>query len=197
MMNKFNLRTIDIFNIRNSPLTVLVGPVKSRKSGILIELCNDYKKCGERIAAFHPSCVTKGIESRNGESFISTALDCINDIKGQTTRATVIAIDEAQFFDSNLVTICETLANSGLIVIVAGLDMDWQGHQFGCIGNLMIRAEFVIKLKAVCHFCRRKASRSVKIAGDTNKIIEVNNGNELYEPACRECFVNCQIKQGV
>jgi len=104
---------------------------------------------------------------------------------------TVVAIDEAQFFDHDIVELCSTLADEGLRVIVAGLDMDFRGEPFGPVPDLMARAEQVDKLQAICVKCGGPASRTQRlIEGDPaayeDPVILVG-ASEVYEARCRGC----------
>lgn len=102
-----------------------------------------------------------------------------------------VAFDEAQFFDAQLVSVCEKLANKGVRVIVAGLDRDFRGEPFGVMPELLARAEYVTKLQAICQVCGEPATRTQRIidgkpAHYTDPIILVS-AKEKYEPRCRHC----------
>ena len=99
----------------------------------------------------------------------------------------VVGIDEAQFFDAGLVDVCNQLADSGIRVIVAGLDMDYLGKPFGPIPSLLATAEHVTKVHAICMRCGNVANHSHRISDDSALVVlgETNN----YEPLCRDCFV--------
>ncbi len=98
--------------------------------------------------------------------------------------ADVVGIDEAQFFGESLGPLCEALANNGVVVIVAGLDLDSDGNPFGVIPYLMAIAETVTKLHAICMVCGEDASRSYHKGGKT-EVVEV--GADAYEARCRGC----------
>ncbi len=108
------------------------------------------------------------------------------DILPLAGDAEVIAIDEAQFFDEQLVAVCEQLALKGARVIIAGLDLDFKGHPFGPMPQLLAIAEYITKLHAICVVCGNIASRSFRKvpSGDRVMIGEMN----IYEPRCRVCF---------
>lgn len=104
---------------------------------------------------------------------------------------TVVAIDEAQFFDRDVVALCENLANDGMRVIVAGLDMDFRGEPFGVMPMLMAQAERVDKLQAICVVCGGPASRTQRLingqpAAYDDPVILVG-ADEVYEARCRGC----------
>ncbi|MFA6004092.1 MAG: thymidine kinase [Elusimicrobiota bacterium] len=98
----------------------------------------------------------------------------------------VVGIDEVQFFDEDIVDVCETLADQGRRVIVAGLDQDYRGIPFTVTSRLMGVAEFVAKNLAVCSVCGNPANRSQRLSS-TKKRIEVGTGDK-YEARCRACF---------
>jgi len=100
--------------------------------------------------------------------------------------AEVIAIDEAQFFDEQLTDVCEQLALKGARVIIAGLDLDFKGHPFGPMPQLLAIAEYITKLHAICVVCGNIASRSFRKVPTGNRVMigEMN----IYEPRCRVCF---------
>jgi thymidine kinase len=111
---------------------------------------------------------------------------------------TVVALDEAQFFDESVVALCDELANQGTRVIVAGLDMDFRGEPFGPMPALMARAERVSKLQAICVVCGGPASRTQRLingqpAAYDDPVILVG-ASEVYEARCRGCHVIPQSK---
>ena len=106
--------------------------------------------------------------------------------------AEVVAIDEAQFFDLEVASVCNTLAERGLRVIVAGLDMDFRGEPFGPVPMLMAEAEKVSKLRAICVICGREASRTQRLidgqpAAYDDPVILVG-AKEVYQARCRRCY---------
>jgi thymidine kinase len=97
----------------------------------------------------------------------------------------VVGIDEAQFFDEEITTVCETLALKGIRVIVAGLDMDYSGKPFGQMPNLLAIADYITKLHAICMKCGNIANVSYrKVAGGGQVLL---GEKDIYEPRCREC----------
>jgi len=98
----------------------------------------------------------------------------------------VAGIDEAQFFDNELAAVCNILANDGIRVIVAGLDMDYTGQPFGPIPSIMSTAEYVTKVHAICMRCGNLAQYSHRIS-DSEKLVVLGE-KDSYEPLCRECF---------
>jgi thymidine kinase len=119
---------------------------------------------------------------------IDSATDILSYIKDSTYA---IAVDEAQFFDDTLIKVSEKLANQGLRVILAGLDKDFRGEVFGIMGELLVRAEFVDKLSAICNVCGNPATRTQRLiegkpAHFDDPIVLVG-ASEAYEPRCRHC----------
>jgi thymidine kinase len=100
----------------------------------------------------------------------------------------VVAIDEAQFFKPLIVEISHRLANRGLRVIVAGLDLDYCGMPFGPMPALMCTAEMVTKMSAICTACGNPASRSQRLEGSNERSQILVGAGEIYEPRCRRCF---------
>lgn len=98
----------------------------------------------------------------------------------------VVAIDEVQFFDEGIVETCTILANSGIRVIVAGLDMDFQGRPFGTMPQIMAVAEYITKTHAICVRCGELAHFSHRTVGGKKQILL--GETESYEPLCRRCY---------
>ena len=98
----------------------------------------------------------------------------------------VVGIDEAQFFDDQIMEVCEKLALGGTRVIVAGLDMDYQGKPFGQMPNLLSIADYITKVHAICMKCGDIAHFSYRIGHDRNRILL--GEKDVYEPRCRSCF---------
>lgn len=111
----------------------------------------------------------------------------LNELQPDTT---VVGVDEVQFFDDGIVEVVEQLAEQGLRVIVTGLDMDFRGEPFGCMPQLIARAERVDKLQAICMVCGEPASRTQRLVDGKpahyNEPIVVVGAQEMYEARCRE-----------
>ena len=101
-------------------------------------------------------------------------------------EAQVVAIDEAQFFDTDLVTVCNELANAGVRVIIAGLDMDFLGKPFGVMPKILAIAEHITKVHAICVDCSAIANHSYRKTTDTT-LVKIGKKEE-YKPLCRSCF---------
>ena len=97
----------------------------------------------------------------------------------------VVGIDEAQFFDAEIATVCEQLAMKGIRVIVAGLDMDYQGNPFGQMPNLLAKADYITKLHAICQVCGNIANISYRKIAQEGQVLL--GEKDVYEPRCRIC----------
>ena len=103
-------------------------------------------------------------------------------------KADVFGIDEAQFFDSSIVTICRSLANSGKRIVIAGLEKDYLANSFGSMPDLLIDAEYITKVNAICMQCGDPANYSHRISLEKKQVIvgEIDK----YEALCRRCYIN-------
>ena len=126
------------------------------------------------------------IVSHDQNSIQSTPVENSASILLLGTNTEVVGIDEAQFFDEGLPEVCNTLANRGIRVVIAGLDMDFQGKPFGPMPALMSIAELVTKVHAVCVQCGAPATYSFRTVASESKILL--GEKESYEPRCRICF---------
>lgn len=126
------------------------------------------------------------VVSHDSNSIPSTPISHSSAILLLSADIKVVGIDEAQFFDEELPNVCIQLANRGVRVIIAGLDMDFKGEPFGPIPHLMAIAEHVTKVHAVCMQCGAPANYSFRISDNNNKVLL--GEKELYEPRCRFCF---------
>ncbi len=143
-----------------------------------------------KVEIFKPLIDTRYSEeevvSHDENTIRSTPVESSGNILLLAGNVDVIGIDEAQFFDKNLIDVCNKLANSGIRVIVAGLDMDYLGKPFGPIPALMAEAEYVTKVHAICMHCGNLAQYSHRIA-ESDKLVLLGETNE-YEPLCRVCY---------
>lgn len=128
----------------------------------------------------------KEVVSHDSNSISSTPVSHSSAILLLSSDTKVVGIDEAQFFDGDLPNVCIELANRGLRVIVAGLDMDFQGKPFGPVPNLMAVAEEVTKVHAVCMRCGAPANYSYRLQSSKNRVLL--GEKESYEPRCRSCY---------
>jgi thymidine kinase len=118
---------------------------------------------------------------------MSTPVENASSILLLASEVDVVGVDEAQFLDMEIVDVCNKLANKGVRVIVAGLDMDYLGKPFGPMPALMSIAEYVTKVHAVCVKCGNLANHSHRITADSNLVLL--GEKDSYEPLCRDCFI--------
>jgi thymidine kinase len=126
------------------------------------------------------------VVSHDERSIVSTPVDHASAILLLAGDADVVAIDEAQFFDSSVIEVCNQLADSGTRIIVAGLDMDFMGKPFGPMPGLMAIAEHVYKAHAICMRCGNLAQYSFRKT-EESQVVLLGEKN-LYEPLCRRCY---------
>jgi thymidine kinase len=124
--------------------------------------------------------------SHDENSIPSEVVDSAGQILLMVGKADVVGIDEAQFFDEDLLEVCQTLARDGRRVIVAGLDQDYMGRPFEPMPQIMAIAEYVTKLHAVCVVCGAPANHSQRIVADRSRVLL--GATDAYEPRCRDCF---------
>jgi thymidine kinase len=162
----------------------------SGKTEELIRRLNRALLAKQHVEIFKPKIDTRYHEENvvsHNENFIrSTAVSFANDILLLAGNCEVVGIDEAQFFDKDLVNVSCKLANAGKRVIVAGLDMDFEGNPFGVMPQLMAVSEFVTKVHAICMKCGNVASYSYRLVDKKDQVMLGEQGE--YEARCRKCF---------
>ncbi len=177
---------------------VITGSMFSGKTDELIRRLRRARIARQDIQVFKPKLDTRygeeKVASHAGSEFEATPIETAAQIEGLLQDGTtVVAIDEAQFFDDRICGIVQRLANRGLRVIVAGLDQDFRGEPFGPMPKLMAQAERVDKLHAICMVCGGPASRTQRlIDGQPARYddpVVVVGASELYEARCREHHV--------
>ena len=176
-------------------IEVICGPMFAGKSEELIRRVKTLSYAHQKIIAFKPAIDNRydksAIASHDGEKYQAFAIKSAEDILPLVeSDIQVVAIDEVQFFKDNIVSICESLADRGVRVIVAGLDTDFRGEPFGVMPLLLARAEFVTKLSAACTVCGCAATRTQRLvdgkpANYDDPIILVG-AKESYEARCRK-----------
>lgn len=171
-------------------IEVVCGSMFSGKTEELIRRLKRAEYAKLKVEIFKPLIDTRYSEeevvSHDSTTIRSTPVESSGNILLLTGNVDVVGIDEAQFFDNNLVDVCTQLANSGIRVIVAGLDMDYLGKPFGPIPALMAEAEYVTKVHAICMHCGNLAQYSHRIA-KSDKLVLLGETAE-YEPLCRVCY---------
>ena len=162
----------------------------SGKTEELIRRLNRARIARQTVEIFKPQIDTRysdqDVVSHDAKAIRSTPVSSPGNILLLTADVDVVGIDEAQFFDLSLVEVCNTLANQGIRVIVAGLDMDYLGKPFGPIPALMAIAEYVTKVHAICIRCGELAHYSHRTLSDDHLV--VLGEKDIYEPLCRACF---------
>lgn len=181
---------------REGWIEVICGCMFAGKTEELIRRINVLSYARKNILVFKPKIddrySTTEIASHAGSKVPCIVINEAKEILDHVNYDTdVVAIDEVQFFDEDVVDICEYLADSGLRVMVAGLDKDFRGEPFGVLPDLLTRAEFVTKLTAVCAKCGAPATRTQRIINGKpasfNDPIVLVGAKEAYEPRCRHC----------
>jgi thymidine kinase len=171
-------------------IEAVCGAMFSGKTEELIRRLNRARIARLTVEIFSPKNDTRYLEnalvSHNANSIPSILVDSSSSILLLADDVQVIGIDEAQFFDADLPEVCNKLANNGVRVIVAGLDMDFRGQPFGPMPTIMAIAELVTKLQAVCEQCGSPATYSYRLVPGESKILL--GEKESYEPRCRVCY---------
>ena len=171
-------------------IEVICGSMFSGKTEELIRRLNRARIARQRVEIFKPMIDTRysveDVVSHDSKAIRSTPVSSPRNILLMTSEVDVVGIDEAQFFDNSLVEVCTALANQGVRVIVAGLDMDFRGVPFGPIPSLMAIAEHVSKVHAICIRCGNLAQYSHR-KSQSEQLVMLGE-QDVYEPLCRTCY---------
>lgn len=171
-------------------IEVICGSMFSGKTEELIRRLRRAKFAHLKVEIFKPIIDVRYSEeevvSHNANSILSTPVESSSSILLLSHDVDVVGIDEAQFFDDGIIDVCKELANNGIRVIVAGLDMDYLGKPFGPMPAIMAMAEHVDKVHAICVKCGDPALHSHRLS-DSDKLVELGE-TDKYEPLCRHCF---------
>lgn len=175
-------------------ITIITGPMYAGKTEELLKRIKRFtyakKKCILLKHSFDTRYNNNAIVTHNKVKEKCIVVENSNDIKNEINTfiddIDVIGIDEVQFFDDNIVTLLEDLANIGKVVIVAGLDMDYMGTPFRPMDSILAIADEIVKLKAVCSVCGKDAMFSKRIIEKKGTILV--GAAESYTPVCREHF---------
>lgn len=175
---------------RPGRIEVVCGSMFSGKTEELIRRLKRAEFAKQRVEIFKPALDTRYSEievvSHDRNSIMSTPVDSSSSILLLSSDIDVVGIDEAQFFDDELVAVCNELANKGIRVIVAGLDMDFKGVPFGPIPALCAIADEVTKVHAICVRCGALAYVSHRLVNNEKRVMLGEQAE--YEPLCRECY---------
>lgn len=176
---------------RGGWIEVICGSMFSGKTEELIRRLRRAEFAKLKVEIFKPKIDVRYAEdevvSHNENTIRSTAVESSQNILLLAGDVDVIGIDEAQFFDKGLTEVCNKLANGGMRVIVAGLDMDFRGKPFGPMPDLMATAEYVTKVHAICMRCGSLANHSHRISAE--EALVMLGEKDTYEPLCRKCFL--------
>ena len=171
-------------------IEVICGSMFSGKTEELIRRLNRARIAKQNVEIFKPSLDKRyhdeDVVSHNANAIRSTPIDFAQDMLLLGGSCDVVGIDEAQFFDEGLAEVCVKLANSGVRVIAAGLDMDYLGQPFGPMPALMAVAEYVTKVHAICVQCGDIATYSYRSAVSEQQVLL--GETDSYEARCRHCF---------
>lgn len=182
-------------SLHNGWLEVICGSMFSGKTEELIRRLKRATFAHLKVQIFKPAMDVRYSEeqvvSHDSNALESIAVDSSQSILLYATDVDVVGIDEVQFFDDGIIDVCKTLADSGIRVICAGLDMDYLGKPFGPMPSLLSMAEYVTKVHAICVKCGQPAQHSHRLPSvrEADKDKQVLLGEtDKYEPLCRHCF---------
>jgi thymidine kinase len=175
---------------RRGSIEVITGSMFSGKTEELIRRLRRAQFAGMKVEIFKPSLDNRYSENRvvshDDKSILSTPVDNSSAILLLAGDVHVVGIDEAQFFDNSIVDVCNELADKGIRIVIAGLDMDFMGKPFGPMPALLSIAEFVTKVHAICMRCGNLAQYSYR-KSENEQVVLLGEKN-LYEPLCRKCY---------
>jgi thymidine kinase len=175
---------------RRGWIEVICGSMFSGKTEELIRRLKRVRIAEQSVEIFKPARDTRysidEVVSHDARAISSQSVQIAEDILKVAPNIDVIGIDEAQFFDEKLTSVCEELALRGHRVIVAGLDMDFRGQPFGPMPDLLAVAEYITKLHAICNHCGNLATHTFRLTTDAETV--VLGEKDIYEARCRHCF---------
>ena len=181
--------SVDHVNKRGS-IEVIAGSMFSGKTEELIRRLKRARIAGRKVEIYKPALDTRYsdtlVVSHDERSITSTPVENASMILLLSEGVQVIGIDEAQFFHNEIVDVCNKLADRGLRVIVAGLDMDYSRKPFGPMPDIIAIAEYVTKVHAICVECGNLANYSFRKAKDKNVVLL--GEMDIYKPLCRNCY---------
>lgn len=176
---------------RSGCIEVVCGSMFSGKTEELIRRLRRAQFANQKIAIFKPLLDKRysdvEVVSHDSHKITSTPIDDASKMLEISSEVQVVGVDEGQFFGMNLVDVCQTLANRGVRVIVAGLDTDYKGVPFGPIPMLMAVAEDVQKVHAICVRCGNLANHSHRLSKSRDLVLL--GEKDIYEPLCRDCYL--------
>lgn len=180
-------------------IEVICGSMFSGKTEELIRRLKRAKFARQKVEIFKPAVDVRYDEvkvvSHDHNEIVSTPVSHSSEILLRSTSVDVVGIDEAQFFDEGIVDVCNTLANSGIRVVVAGLDMDYLGRPFGPMPFLMATAEYVTKVHAVCTRTGNLASYTHRMTKNDSLVLLGETHD--YEPLSRKAYFEARRREGL
>lgn len=183
---------------RNGRLEVITGSMFAGKTEELIRRIRRLKYAKKNFVVFKPAIDDRyskeEVVSHNGDSVKAFVIQDPFEIYDYIDEhVDAVAVDEVQFFPSTIVPVLDDLADRNIRVIAAGLDCDFRGEPFGCMPQLLTRAEQVTKLSAICTSCGAPATRTQRLVNQQpasyNDPIVLVGAKESYEPRCRHCHI--------
>lgn len=180
-------------------IEVICGSMFSGKTEELIRRLRRAQFARQKVEIFKPIVDTRYNEemvvSHDENEIRSTPVPAAANIRLLADNCDVVGIDEAQFFDDEIISVCNDLANKGIRVVVAGLDMDFKGNPFGPMPNLMATAEYVTKVHAICTRTGNLANYSFR-KSDNDKLVLLGE-TEDYEPLSRAAYYKAMLKEKI
>ena len=175
---------------RSGWIEVICGSMFSGKTEELIRRLKRARIANQKVEIFKPKVDTRyddaKVVSHDANSILSIPIEHSSKLLEMTDGINVVGIDEAQFFDNELITVSQQLALRGNRVIIAGLDMDYKGNPFGPIPGLLAVAEYITKVHAICQHCGNLATHSYRISDQQETV--VLGEHDRYEARCRTCY---------
>jgi thymidine kinase len=175
-------------------IEVICGSMFSGKTEELIRRLKRVEFANQKLLLFKPKIDDRyseeNVVSHKGSSFTAIAVSSSDEILNHWKKERIVAIDEAQFFDHALVHVCNQLAEKGVRIIIAGLDMDYLGKPFGPMPELLCTAEYVTKVHAICVSCGNLAQFSHRTSSKEGQVLV--GAVEAYQPLCRGCYNKIQ-----
>ncbi|MBP1666467.1 MAG: thymidine kinase [Bacteroidetes bacterium] len=178
------------FSGKRGSIEVITGSMFSGKTEELIRRLRRAQFAGLKVEIFKPSLDKRysdeRVVSHDDKSIVSTPVDNASSILLLAGDVDVVGIDEAQFFDNSIIEVCNRLADNGVRVVIAGLDMDFMGNPFGPIPALLSISEYITKVHAICMRCGSLAQYSFRKSEEAQVVLL--GEKDKYEPLCRNCY---------
>jgi len=173
-------------------IEIVCGSMFSGKTEELIKRVNGVLATQQKIAVFKPTLdtryATNQVVSHNKLAVDALPVNSANEILELAKDADIVAIDEVQFFDNDIISVCQQLAKDHKRVIIAGLNMDYKGNPFGPVPQLLAIADHITKLHTICAECGNLANFTYR-KGNENTLVVLGE-NDKYSALCRNCYNN-------